>query len=1759
MLKKEILIIIIFIIFQSFLYSQNLEIKNYTNSNNNKKNIEKILQENWYNPNLDYISISTTKDGIGLFNGSDILKIFPEWANKPLNYFHLIHNGVEVPVRIDNDKDFLLDNNDLFVFISSRASGDTTFYNNYTNESLFYLCYDESSAGLRYFENSDMPEPDEELISIPFYKHFEIEKEYLYGYDYTDVENTAGEGWAWELINPNQKNIFIDSTIFSNIGVVKDSLKVRIEFYSAAFNSDFDLNHKLRVVLNGDTLKTQEFKGGIRGVLSFELASSQIFPGTNVLEVITLGYPNTDPKSTLKYTNPDDVGIDFIIVEGVSSPIDFQDGFSYKIEKSREDRKIKTYQKSKNSFNLDKTNNISLKHNSLGGSYLRIGTKSLNPYSSFTINDKYHTSAKRGFHILSLNAPSYNEYKHITFENIDNSIVSYLNSIPNESVIGITYNSQQQIPTELRNLIESMGSKEIKNLKNFELWSFILKKGDNLNTNESKTISGISKINGFIEHNNSKYSQNTYYLPREKNFDIVFSTIYDTSQTVLNKVNKTNLRSNQNIANALIISHLNFKAAADSLASYRMRANPELVVMSIDANDVYKEFNYGIKSPHSIKNFLEYIFKNWKSPRPKYLNLFGDASWDCRKIKPTSINIDYLPTYGYPASDYWYSLVEGDDYIPEISVGRIPVISLEQAFNYVKKLIEYDTIPNNPWMKNMLFLSGGDGLGQMTYFSEVLKSLARTLYNSPMCIDTFLIPKRDPTVGGEAEAGEIIQRINQGMGWVTFLGHGSTSVFDMDGWQVEKLNNKGKYGFLTTLSCATGAFAEPEITTRNEYYVLNPNKGFIAAGGGTYVGFADYVSDLHKRVLFTFIDSSSKLDTYIELLDRNKVKLVDTDKGKFVIMTYALLGDPMTKIRIKQKPDLYFQANSIVVKNIEGETIITDNDSIAYISGKIGNSGYIQSNPIPVYLIRKYENSKPDTLIYELNEICSTESFNIKLDVIDKPGIHNITLVIDPLKTLIDVDYSNNTNNFMIEVFTQGLLALDPFPYWDVSPKNPVFRFINPLSKDYKFEYQFEIISNFENDIATVLKYSEPNEIEVKENYLEWKPEVTLPESSNLWLWAKAKNLDLNKISKRLSIPFNVNPRSVNENVIWNLKGKNQLLSLSTSNFEIDSASDQPQLITTVDKIPYRILSIRGTNQLERFSEISIGNKIYITTPPLHRGFNLVVMDNKTLEGKITRIYDTWEDDSSSIKLVKFLRDSIPDDHSIMLATCDESFRIPIHHITKKTIGSLDTLRNELSKFGSALIDSIRVPTGEDVIFYSFAMLGRKGAEPGTIPEKINPTGDSAYIEGEFIVHPEIAQIETSIIGPAKSWHNIKFDGNLLNDTSELKVEITGFDKYGGNSKLIGTFKNQNTINLQDIFSNEFPYLKFKIIFNRNAAAFSPSLKSINSEFSASPEFAIVHSKSFIKKDSLMRGQDAEYEIAVENISKRQASDETEIKVRLYSNTGDLGINSIKVKSLKPDELITLEDNTITDNFSISSFLSATINDTLKVIEPYSFNNKFETRLKIYEDKIKPSVLLMLDSQRVHDGDYVPIRPRMDITLYDNSPMVIDNRNKLQLRINARWQDTKDFPFISFGRNVPKKAHLSYQPDSLDYGENIIRVYSEDASGNRDTLYISVFVSQNGFLVDILNAPNPFSSHTYFDFNYLAPNHKGIAQVDIFNSSGQKVRTIEQELFLGKNQIYWDATDDNKNSIPSGVYFFRIVVNSEVYVEPIFGKCLYVK
>ena len=192
-------------------------------------------------------------------------------------------------------------------------------------------------------------------------------------------------------------------------------------------------------------------------------------------------------------------------------------------------------------------------------------------------------------------------------------------------------------------------------------------------------------------------------------------------------VTPSTLTDTTNGADYIIITHSDFYTASTMLANYHSAQGLRTAV--IDVQDIYNEFGYGMPEPSAIRSFLSYAYDNWTAPASAYVVLMGDGNYDFRDyygfgepnfIPPYLDRVD--PWMGETAADNRYVCVSGQDTLPDMHLGRLPVKSEQEAEALVLKIIAYNTSQSpQPWSKDVLFVADNpDSAGDFYQLSDAV-------------------------------------------------------------------------------------------------------------------------------------------------------------------------------------------------------------------------------------------------------------------------------------------------------------------------------------------------------------------------------------------------------------------------------------------------------------------------------------------------------------------------------------------------------------------------------------------------------------------------------------------------------------------------------------------------------------------------------------------------------------------------------------------------------------------------------------------------------------------------------------------------------------------------------------------------------------------------------------------------------------------------------------------------------------------------------
>ena len=439
----------------------------------------------------------------------------------------------------------------------------------------------------------------------------------------------------------------------------------------------------------------------------------------------------------------------------------------------------------------------------------------------------------------------------------------------------------------------------------------------------------------------------------------------------------------------LIITPKNLSAQAEKLANFH-RNYSQLNVKVVDLETIYQEFSSGKQDIGAIRNFVKYVYDNATSTasRVKYLNLFGDASFDFKDRIRNNTNIvpifhalnSFSAGESSFASDDFFALMDsnegnmeltGSERGIDIAVGRMIVSSTQQAEEMVNKVLEYHDIKSyGSWRNNYisiaddpdLFKTGDKDLQiNQNNVTDAIVANKPFINFKKILMDAY---QQVTSAGGERypkAREEMFSAFEKGALVFNYLGHGGE-----DGLSGERiwdkpdgtnLKNQYRYPLFITLTCDFSRFDNPLRPTAGEYTYWNPKGGaisMITTIRSIGQGSAENLNLELARRLFSF-----NATTYYSIAESLRLAKNASNNNAATQVVFCL-GDPALMLAIPKPRIVLTKVNDVPVNQP-----IEDFKALSYV--KI--SGEVQDEN--GQLLTTY-NGELATNIFDKNFIKST-------------------------------------------------------------------------------------------------------------------------------------------------------------------------------------------------------------------------------------------------------------------------------------------------------------------------------------------------------------------------------------------------------------------------------------------------------------------------------------------------------------------------------------------------------------------------------------------------------------------------------------------------------------------------------------------------------------------------------------------------------------------------------------------------------------------
>lgn len=1158
----------------------------------------------------------------------------------------------------------------------------------------------------------------------------------------------------------------------------------------------------------------------------------------------------------------------------------------------------------------------------------------------------------------------------------------------------------------------------------------------------------------------------------------------------------------------LAITHPDFLGAVNNYSNI-ISNGYGLTTEVVSVQDLYDQFGFGYPTPESIKEFIKLKIINSPSPQPSYFVIVGDANYDYKGYRYKYAGViggkNMIPTYGFPVSDTWYTIFD-DSIIPEAFIGRIPANSIDEINYYSEKVKNYINSDFSAWNKRSIFFSGGDGNDPSQL--QILKNANDKVINEivaipPLSSNYTHFYKSKEGDFGPFEAEEIKTVIDNGGLFISYIGHSGTATWDNSISDVLQLKNKfGRSPLISDFGCSTNKFAEPDIISFGERFLLDPDGDAIGYIGNSALGFTSIATSAPTAFYSSLLLDTNKSIGAIHY--NSKINMLNTFGNTSIFNVYnytsTLIGDPAVRIKIPEYPNLSVNQNNLIIEN--GSNISSQIDSIDVMI-TLPNEGLVVDGKIELLIEHHFNGKSLFSKTMRIPIPYSIDTVKVKLAVKGLSGVHTLKVNIDPDNLLREINEEDNSINYEFYVFSRQLKDL--LIHANENPKLEKIKILSPYKADFESKLILEISDNVQLNNSIKTSYN-IDSIYTLVNFSNEQWERTWfrygIESADT-LWSSLKSFS----NKNASVFL------LDDSVSF-YKQEHNLLNVDSS-------------LTIADK--EISLGVVSAGSFAGANCIITKNGKNILENSFFAGIGIAVLDRSDFSVDTTQSFELWNNPENVRSFTKFL-ESINDQKLVLMGVSYDA----INNIN-------DSLKNAIKLFGSKLIDSLEFKG-------SWAFIGSKSFSDNEILEEVLPpyNGPASLVK-EFRSFNLKGNFITNSIGPVKKWKTLNCTLSNIGNSS-VKIIPIGIGSQGVTDTLDELSLVEGMVNLDQLNNYNYDAMKFKVNLVSSDDGKSPEIKSLEIDYESLQELAINYQVVSVENDTLQQGEDANLSFYVYNVGESAADSFKVIVEVVKPDNSKENILTEIVDSLGSEKRRKFNLSYPTTNFNGLRTFAISIDSDDKVLELYEDNNFYNIPFYVTGDTTKPSMNLTIDGNDIFDGEYIANKPEIIVELSDPSLIPITDTSSISIFLNNRYisyKGNEEMLSINYSASNPK-AIVNYKP-TLEDGEYTLRVFGKDASGNigdSSGITKTFNVESNAKLLNVYNYPNPFVDDTYFTFKLTQIPDQ--IKIKVFTIAGRLIKEIvlnNGQLNFDLNKIHWDGRDEDGDQVGNGVYLYKVIMD----------------
>jgi len=438
------------------------------------------------------------------------------------------------------------------------------------------------------------------------------------------------------------------------------------------------------------------------------------------------------------------------------------------------------------------------------------------------------------------------------------------------------------------------------------------------------------------------------------------------SATVIGSVSNQDLHALKDI-DFVIITPTDLISEAERLATAHKEKEPITTAVVTDES-IFNEFSSGTPDATAFRWLMKMLYDRGIGSihKPSHLLLFGDGTFDNRKLLPNSgpatlltyqTRNSTIETKAFATDDYFTYMDNNEGEIEVTStmdygVGRLPITTLDEAKVVVDKIINYlNNTQYGKWKQQLLFIADDGDSGLHTITAEAGAELVRKknldFVVNKVYLDAY---QQEITASGESyplAKNRVENLLNNGMLFLDYSGHGGYNAITneslMDIHSIKSLSNP-RHGFWAFFTCSFAHFDSGKRCAAEEA-VLNPNGGAIGVYSADRTVFANNNTQLNRNFCDTLFGHKDPFSYDITLgqacrIGKNRNGISDENK-----LPYILLADPAMRLAYPTQYNIATTSCSDTIRaltlhKVSGQVIDENNAVMDWFNGKVNVTVY---------------------------------------------------------------------------------------------------------------------------------------------------------------------------------------------------------------------------------------------------------------------------------------------------------------------------------------------------------------------------------------------------------------------------------------------------------------------------------------------------------------------------------------------------------------------------------------------------------------------------------------------------------------------------------------------------------------------------------------------------------------------------------------------------------------------------------------------------